>query len=83
MIIGESEFNSEHNLKKLSSREIPNAGRAKMLTAHEKSTGGFICDESKVALSLRLLAGGLYLDFSLLYEISFSYSYEIFQNVVQ
>lgn len=82
-IIGESEFNSEDYLNGLSSPTISNIGKPKMMYAHMQSTGGFICGETKIALSLRLLAGGSYLDLSLLYEISSSYSYEIFHHVVQ
>ena len=67
-IIGESEFNSEDYLNGLSSPTISNIGKPKMVYAHMQSTGGFICGETKITLSLRLLAGGSYLDLSLLYE---------------
>ena len=53
-----------------------------MEKAHAESTGGFISGEIKLALTLRLLAGGSYLDLSLLLEIGFTYSYEIFHHVV-
>jgi hypothetical protein len=42
--------------------------------AHEASTGGFVSGEIKLALTLRLLAGGSYLDLSLLYEVGSSYA---------
>ena len=38
--------------------------------------------EVKLALTLRLLAGGLYLDLSLLYEVSASYAYGLFHAVI-
>ena len=53
-----------------------------MEKAHTDSTGGFISGEIKLALTLRLLAGGSYLDLSLLLEVGFTYSYGIFHHVV-
>ena len=53
-----------------------------MNKAHTDSTGGFISGEIKLALTLRMLAGGTYLDLSLLLEVGFSYSYAIFHHVV-
>ena len=53
-----------------------------MYNAHKKSTGGIISGEIKLALTLRLLAGGSYMDLALLFEVSFSYSYTIFHHVV-
>ena len=50
--------------------------------AHMKSTGGFISGEVKLALTLRLMAGGSYMDLALLYETGFTYSYEIFHDVL-
>ena len=56
-------------------------GTKVMYRAHQKSTGGFISGEVKLAMTLRVLAGGSYMDLSLLYETSFSYSYKIFHCV--
>ena len=53
-----------------------------ILKAHAESTGGFISGEIKLALTLRILAGGTYLDLALLFEIGFSYSYDIFHSVI-
>ena len=54
-----------------------------MLYAHEGSTGGFVSGEVKLALTLRLLAGGSYLDLALLYEVGHTYAYDIFHDVVK
>ena len=50
--------------------------------AYTESTGGFISGEIKLALTLKLLVGGSYLDLSLLLEIGFTYLYKIFHQVV-
>ena len=52
-----------------------------ILRAPEESTGGFIYGEIKLALTLRLLAGGSYLDLSLLFEMGFTYSCVVFHDV--
>ena len=81
-IVGLDVFKSEEYLEDLN-MDFTRSGKAKMFLAHSKSTGGFICGEIKIALSLRLLAGGSYLDLALLFETSFSYAYEIIHHVVR
>ena len=56
---------------------------ANIIRAHQATTGGFISGEIKVALTLRLVAGGLYLDLSLLFDTGFRYVYKIFQDVIE
>lgn len=80
--IGSSKFKSEQYLCNLRSGRLPNQGKQRMDNAHLKSTGGFISGEVKLALTLRLLAGGSYMDLSLLYETGFTYSYEVFHDVI-
>ena len=70
---GEENFKSEQYIQNLESN---------IHTAHKKSTGGYISGEIKLALTLRLLAGGSYLDLELLFEVSFSYSYQIFHHLL-
>jgi hypothetical protein len=54
-----------------------------LLAAHEHTTGGFISGEVKLAITLRMLAGGSYLDLALLYETGHSSSHVIlFHQVV-
>jgi hypothetical protein len=50
--------------------------------AHYYSTGGFISGEVKLALSLCILGGGLYLDVALLFESSFNHTHKIVKYVV-
>ena len=82
--VGERVFKSEEYLKDLRfSRDTSDNKTIKMLYAHEGSTGGFVSGEVKLGLTLRLLAGGSYLDLALLYEVGPSYAYEIFHDVVK
>ena len=53
------------------------------MKAHKATTGGYICGEIKLALTLRLLAGGSYLDLALLFETSSTYLYAILHDVVE
>ena len=53
-----------------------------ILRAHEESTGGFVSGEIKIALTLRLLDGGSYLDLALLFEMGCTYSYVVFHDVI-
>jgi hypothetical protein len=45
---------------------------------HYVHTGGFICGEIKLAITLRMLAGGSYLDLGLIFGTVFLYPYAIF-----
>lgn len=76
---GEGDFKSEDFLRDLKNGNTD----AKFLHAHEHTTGGFVCGEVKLALTLRLLAGGSYLDLALLFEVGFSTAYEIFHKVIK
>ena len=81
--VGEREFKSEeylHNMK--FSDEFKDTKTKNMMSAHEAHQGGFISGEVKLALTLRLLAGGSYLDLALLYEVGSSYAHEIFKYVL-
>ena len=79
--VGRDIFKSEEYLLELSTGKADDYGSKMMYEAHQKSTGGFISGEVKLAMTLRVLAGGSYMDLSLLYETSFSYSYKIFHYV--
>lgn len=82
--IGEREFKSEEFLDDFQySHDVSDKKSIRMLSAHEGSTGGFVSGEVKLALTLRLLAGGSYLDLSLLYEVGGSYAYSIFHDVIK
>ena len=65
-------------------RQTKNANKhSNIWHAHNHSTGGFVSGEVKLALTLRLLAGGSYMDLALLFEVGFSTSYEILHKVVK
>ncbi|EJK58257.1 hypothetical protein THAOC_21635 [Thalassiosira oceanica] len=82
--VGEKAFKSEVFLDNLKYTRDPNLVRmSKLMRAHENTTGGFISGEIKLALTLRLLAGGSYLDLSLLFECGSSTAYEIFHKVIR
>ncbi len=86
--VGEREFKSEnylHDLKKGDANVIDsdNLRHTNILHAHENSTGGFVSGEVKLALTLRLMAGGSYLDLALLFDVGFSTAYEIFHKVIK
>jgi hypothetical protein len=63
--VGEEEFKSEEYLKNLKHTDIESEKKkVNLMYAHEASTGGFVSGEIKLALTLRLLAGGSHLDIS-------------------
>lgn len=84
--VGAEVFKSEEYLTRLKSD--PNFSYAlfnkqkNLLAAHEHTTGGFISGEVKLAITLRMLAGGSYLDLALLYEMGQSTAHVIFHQVV-
>jgi hypothetical protein len=78
--VGEDEFKSEFYLR----QKVQEGTRlSNLMKAHQSTTGGFICGEIKVALALRLLAGGSYLDLALLFETGSTYAYTIFHDVLE
>jgi hypothetical protein len=84
--VGAEVFKSKEYLKR--SKCDPNFSYAllnkqkNLLAAHEHTTGGFISGEVKLAITLRMLAGGSYLDLALLYEMGQSSAHIIFHQVV-
>ena len=51
--------------------------------AHCQTSGGYICGETKLAMTLRILAGGSYLDVSALYRVGYGHTNEIFHYVIK
>ena len=80
-IIGREEFKSEEFLDEV--MNCDDISRRRMLIANRCTTGGFICGEIKLAMTLRVLGGGSPLDMSLLFDTSFSNAYKIFHHVVE
>lgn len=82
--VGEAQFKSEAYLRNLKqSTDIRDKKKISIMKCHDKSTGGFISGEVKLALTLRILAGGSYLDLALLFDTSSSHAYAIFHDVIQ
>lgn len=79
--VGEDVFLSEKFLK-YTINEEKYEHLKKMNVAHEYSTGGLISGEMKVAITLRLLSGALYLDLGLLFVTSYSTIYWIFHYMI-
>ena len=49
---------------------------------HHKSTGGMICGEVKLAVTLRILGGGSYLDMAMIFKSTFNHANKLFVEVV-
>ena len=54
-----------------------------MLRANKETTNGYICGEVKLAITLRILSGGSYLDVSDIFKIEPKYCYPIFHSTLQ
>lgn len=81
--VGEGAFKSEEYLNELKHGYIVEEKQTNILRAHEHTTGGFVSGEVKLALTLRLLAGGSYMDLALLFDVGFSTAYEIMHKVIK
>ena len=76
------EFKSEEYLDNILNN--PREGSAmNIVFAHANSTGGFISGEIKLAITLRVLGGGSYLEAALLFEASFNHTHKIVTDTVQ
>ena len=81
-LVGVDEFKSETYLNRLRrTQQYPNGSR-NIIIAHDRSTGGMLSGEVKLALTLRLLGGGTYLDMALLFDVSFNHVHKIVRNVI-
>ena len=69
-VIGEDVFKSEEYIKGLEDGTRGTALHQKMHKAHMKLDGGFLSGQTKVAIALRMLAGGSYLDLAMIFDIS-------------
>ena len=73
-IVGPAVFKSELFINEIMKEPlVANAGR-NIFAAHEQSTGGMISGEVKLALTLRVLGGGTYMDMmAMIFELSFNH----------
>ena len=78
--VGEDNFKSENYLRRISD-ERTTLGH--IANAHESTTSGFISGEVKLAVTLRMLAGGSYLDLFLIYELFHTYPYKILHETIE
>ena len=79
--VGEEEFLSEEYIKK--ELQCKKNKKGKMFRAHMKTTGGYLSGETKVAITLRLLGGGSFLDIATIFDVSYSTTYDVFHYVTE
>ena len=82
--IGERGFKSEAYIDAFLEGEDLIYNRSKQLhQANKLTTGGYICGEIKLAITLRMLAGGKALDLAVIFDISESHCKKIFIDVAE
>jgi len=79
-LVGIGEFKSEEFLNEMMNSDDPR-DRC-MMVANEATTGGFICGEIKLAITLRILGGCSPMDMAMLFDTSFSTAYKTFKHVI-
>jgi hypothetical protein len=77
--MGEREFKPESYIHRLK-YECSSEGR--MFRAHQRTSGGYISGEVKVAIALRILAGASYLDVGCIFGVHHQYVPKIFLEVI-
>ena len=87
--VGEEDFKPESHIKEhlitMGEDHVESKQKHKkrrMYYANCCTTGGYINRETKLAITLRLMAGGSFLDIAALYCCGYSYTNEIFHSVV-
>ncbi len=78
--VGPHEFKQERFIYHLEAQER-NKSKT-MVHLHRMSTGSCVSGKIKIAVSLQLLAGGSYLDLTLLFGISIGHIFKIFHTVI-
>jgi hypothetical protein len=83
--IGSAQFKGEEYLEGIMNPQHRDQvhHRNNILFAHAHTTGGIISGEVKLAVTLRILGGGSYLDLALLFESSFNHTHKIVKHVVK
>ena len=82
--VGEKKFKSEKYIDAfLIQPDNPFKSRVAMMhNAHANTSGGYVCGEVKLAITLRLMAGGDALDLGALFDISPNWCKHIFYDVL-
>ena len=78
--VGAVEFKSEQYLD--ARLMLPPKRSNNIFHAHHKTTGGMICGEVKLAVTLRILGGGSYLDMAMIFKSTFNHANKLFVEVV-
>ena len=78
--VGEEEFKSE---SWLSIQSADNSKISQMMRAHKATSGGFVCGEVKLAIALRILSGGSYLDVSEIFHVTPTACYKMLHKVLK
>lgn len=81
-LVGEEEFKSEEFLYFCTDDGDANKSN-NLAKAHAKSTGGFISGEVKLAMTLRILGGGTFMDIAFLFGNSFNHAHKIIGHVIE
>ena len=82
--VGESEFKSENYIKSfLETEDIVFNRGVSMYHAHKLTSGGYIPGEVKLAITLRLLAGGSALDLAIIFDINEKHCIRMFTKVLK
>ena len=82
-VIPAHSFKSEEYLKKILDKTLTSPNQVNNIVfAHYNSMGGFVSGEIKLAITMRILGGGSYLDCALFFEVSFNHAHKIFNEVV-
>lgn len=66
--------------------ETLSSGPSKLVSiprAHEITSGGFVCGEARVDITLRLLAGASYLDIAYIFGVTCNHVHTIFHHVLK
>ena len=78
--VGEEEFKSEAYLE-MESKSNTKIGQ--IIQAHKGSCGGFVCGKVKLAIALRILGGGSYLDVSEIFHVLPNSCYPILHKITK
>ena len=81
--VGEKAFKSEQYLEDLKTGLVGTPIERKMYMAHLKHGSDYLCGEVKLALALRMLAGGSYLDLSLIFDVYSTSTHRVLKHVVK
>ena len=80
-LVGEQCFKSEEYLCQL--LEYNADPKNNIVHAHQQSTGGYISGEAKIAITMRVLGGGSFMDMALIFGISFNHAHKIVAYTVE